>query len=168
MLVAASVHSFLHSCTVVRINPAPALVACCFYMRRFIYISSWIDSASSTFACCSWTRPDGGEHLFLRPDATFAPGKPITSGVQLGFPQWREGVLPEDGFSSRCTWEVVHTDLSGRMIPVQPPGLETGRLGSGLSPEDHEVLANWQESVKQEKLEFIQLPDGGAVGHSSK
>lgn len=44
------------------------------------------------------------QRVVLKSGVTFC-----SSGILLAFPQWREGILPENGFAGRLTWEVVET-----------------------------------------------------------
>lgn len=83
----------------------------------------------------------------------------------MAFPQWREGLLPEDGFAGRFTWEVVETVR--RAAPLGPDS-STARVMHRRGLPDAGTAASAAVGRRVQDLDFQwqgDVEDDGGEEH---
>ena len=94
----------------------------------------------------SFTKPDGREVLYVRPDAVFDKSKPISGGLPHCWPQFGPGDIQVHGFARNVDWALTNTTEG------DSPSIEMT-----LTPSDY-TRAMWDKDFKV--TQTITLGDG--------
>ena len=94
----------------------------------------------------SFTKPDGREVLYVRPDAVFDKSKPISGGLPHCWPQFGPGDIQVHGFARNVDWELT------KKTEGSNPSVEMTLL-----PSDY-TKAMWDKDFKV--TQTITLGDG--------